>query len=161
MYTHIHSSHCTLMDTRTHLQCMGSSHLKFNVLCFYPKSNPYHIITVVFFPLQCSVFSAAYEWEVVHPCVWRAPEVHEGKDQCWWQGPPGAGEHGVGQPSAVDEKTDDGECFRISDCCHFTGGWIVSFSVRAHTAMFRLGARFPVKNKPPTSVFCHIYSEDR
>lgn len=48
----------------------------------------------------------------MHPYVWRAPEVHEGKDQCWFQGPPGAGQHGMGQPSAVDEKTDDGGYFR-------------------------------------------------
>lgn len=45
--------------------------------------------------------------------------------------PPGAGEHRMKKLRVVDEKTDEGGGYwRISNCCHFTGGLIVSFNSR-------------------------------
>lgn len=134
-------------------------------LCLHPKSNPYHIITVVFFSLHCSIFPVASEGEAVHPHVWRPPEVCGGRDQCWWQSPPGAGEDVTGQPSAVDGKGDDGGCLRdfwlppLDWWLDRVPSVVGSLSCCIPcTAIFRLGTRFTVKNKPPRFCFLpHVF----
>lgn len=70
VYTHTCFSHCMSIETCTHLQCMRSCYLKFKTYeIFIHKPDPYHIIPVVFFSLQCRIFPVASEWDSVCPGV--------------------------------------------------------------------------------------------
>lgn len=117
--------HYISKDTLTHLHHMGSSHFTFNVFIL----NPILTLSSEHYSWQCGIFSVPSGWEAARPRAWGPPWVPGMRDQCWWQCPPGSGEHGTGQLSAVNEKTKWwGNTLGISNCCHCTGGWIVPIS---------------------------------
>lgn len=143
---------------------MGSSHFKFNVFIL----NPILTLSSEHYSWQCGIFSVPSGWEAARPRAWGPPWVPGMRDQCWWQCPPGAGEHGTGQLSAVNEKTKwwgilwefliAATALVVGSCPSAMGR--LSSSILC-TAVFRLNTKFTLKNKssipPPLCFLTHRF----
>lgn len=187
IYTHTCMSVCRYICIHTHIYTLtryvcGRSHtpetqgvipFEMQGLCFHPKPDPYHIIAVVFFSLQCSVLSSS-SW--MGGCASSCLETPWGM---WAWGMWGE------RPALMVESSWGRRARRgAAGCGRWEDRWwgiLQEFLIAAtslvvglcpsavgslscctlRTAIFRLGTRFTVENKPPASVFHHIYFEDK
>ena len=127
---------------------------------FSSQSLPHNRSSV--FCLQHSVFLVASEQEAVRPGVWGTPGVPGGKrpvlveESCWG----GGVWHRAGECGRWEDRW-----WGILQKFLFATTWWLDCALQwwavSHAALLRLGTRFTVKSRPPTSVFCHLYFKDK